>query len=798
MKKILFLFFCLFFTSNLSAGNLPSGSIFINDFTTGLITNIDNTKLPLGAASSSNNNWLENYRLEKRLGTTRINSNYTSSVCQGASVYSTKTGVQFIISKFGSNVIRMDVIGNTQLLISNWDINAKLCLSSIFDTAFINDGVDQCVMYNATYGSTRTITESEFLDIRPSNWTMWNERGILSNCNIGVDPYKTKIYYTYSSALANTPQFLIDSFRNVHDDFCSPITGQIVWNGTFWIFTRHSTFKLVGWNPNNWVLQKITGEYGCIDGKGLAAGINGIYVPTASGIKIFDGSIYQSIGFQIDDIYKSFKQFSNLSLFELIDSKVDWQQGVTKTNIDTQFLYTKSSKTSIDGSIVMVHPCIVNFDFDLNTLEGWELQPSGGIWNTHTEPYDGIYSLGLIAGSFAAAGKPSFKYQVLSETNAVLEDGVRKDYSSIGDYHENTIVLSPYIGKKIRIGFFACDNATPKYWVYSNTFTVAIGNNMKFFTKYSGSGGTNFNIYIDYFYGKVICSDTAEYVSKIIDTHITNPCWGIFESDYTTNGATVVFYVRSAKTSTEINTTAWLVATPNFLTAGLTQTEFVQIRILMSRDDIEISPQINSVKLNYTANTLSLNSLAGFYSDNAYYLSGQIGTENDCVLRYSEKLKSWTKFDWHINYFMNFYDRFCGVDSRNGKFYWLLSGNTDDGESIAFNYETPYLGYENSLSQDQSSLIYLEKNVTRMFVTGKSSDYDTLTIGVHYNNDENIFTGYYGLKLWWWDSGDYDRWLEPTTVYWGKMFKITIDENSNIPFYIRDMKINFQCDTNKR
>jgi len=187
---------------------------------------------------------------------------------------------------------------------------------------------------------------------------------------------------------------------------------------------------------------------------------------------------------------------------------------------------------------------------------------------------------------------------------------------------------------------------------------------------------------LDYFqFGKGSFYDTAVYISLVYSTGIDSPFYGIFEADYSANGQTASFYVRSGRTAAACEADTWHAATAGTYVTGLGNYKYVQYKINLATGDTTVSPVVNSVKINWGMNSaINEATMQGVWWGDYYLLGYAEGGEkqNNAVLAYNYKNGQWTKFSgWHVNRWCIFLDQLYFADSRDGRIYRAWVGNND-------------------------------------------------------------------------------------------------------------------------
>ena len=228
----------------------------------------------------------------------------------------------------------------------------------------------------------------------------------------------------------------------------------------------------------------------------------------------------------------------------------------------------------------------------------------------------------------------------------------------------------------------------------------------------------------------------ANLVSSAIDTAANPSGWDIFQTDFDTNGGTVVFEMRSATTSGGLTGATWYTVTNgNFPTSSLPTEQWVQWRVTLTSTDGNV-PETRSVTIRWFEGDVSTIRAASIFHDKGYYVAlAEFGNDaNNIILKLDENGKWRLKRGLGISTFSFFFNEpYFGLSTAGtiGKF---LQGLQDLGSDIEVDIRTRAFDFSNQIF-DNSDLTKVLESVT---IEGRGTG---TAYTVSYSLDEgNTFT----------------------------------------------------------
>lgn len=182
----------------------------------------------------------------------------------------------------------------------------------------------------------------------------------------------------------------------------------------------------------------------------------------------------------------------------------------------------------------------------------------------------------------------------------------------------------------------------------------------------------------------------SNLISEAIDTTVTPTGWDIFQTDFDTNGGTVLHELRSAATEGGLAGASWFTVTNgNFPTASLPILQWVQWRVTLTSSDGSV-PIVRNVLIKwFIGDFTNLRAASIFDSKNYYVALAEFGNdENNIIVQLDAKGKWRIKRGLGVNTFGFFFNEIyfgCSTSAVIGKF---LEGFTDLGTNIEIDIRT--------------------------------------------------------------------------------------------------------------
>lgn len=198
----------------------------------------------------------------------------------------------------------------------------------------------------------------------------------------------------------------------------------------------------------------------------------------------------------------------------------------------------------------------------------------------------------------------------------------------------------------------------------------------------------------------------AQYTSTIIDTGVNPPAgWDLFLADFSANGGTVAFEMRSATTSGGIAGATFFAVTPSTFPTLVTPNQFTQWRVTITASDEDV-PVVDSVTVQWFISTVSSLRPASIFVDGRYYVSlAAVGSLVNNVLLQIDLNGKWRRLaDLSIATFSFFFNRpYLGL-ATSGQIRQFLGGTTDAGVAIQFDWRTSAIDFSTKYQNNSSKV----------------------------------------------------------------------------------------------
>lgn len=198
----------------------------------------------------------------------------------------------------------------------------------------------------------------------------------------------------------------------------------------------------------------------------------------------------------------------------------------------------------------------------------------------------------------------------------------------------------------------------------------------------------------------------AKYTSTIIDTSVNPPAgWDLFLSDFTLNGSTVAFEMRSATTSGGIPAATFFTVTPGDFPAAVAPNQFTQWRVTVTSSNEDV-PVVNSVTVQWFISETGSVRPASIFVDGRYYVAlAEVGSNVNNILLQIDLNGKWRRLaGLSISTFSFFFNRpYFGLATA-GQIRRFLDGSTDAGVAIQFDWRTKAIDFSTKYQQNSSKV----------------------------------------------------------------------------------------------
>lgn len=240
----------------------------------------------------------------------------------------------------------------------------------------------------------------------------------------------------------------------------------------------------------------------------------------------------------------------------------------------------------------------------------------------------------------------------------------------------------------------------------------------------------------------------ARYTSTIIDTGVNPPAgWDLFLSDFTTNGGTVAFEMRSATTSGGIPAATFYAVTPGTFPTVVAPNQFTQWRVTITSSDEDV-PVVDSVTVQWFISSISSLRPASIFVDGRYYVSlAQVGSSVNNVLLQIDLNGKWRRLSGlSVATFSFFFNRpYLGL-ATSGQIRKFLDGTTDAGAAIEFDLRSKAADYSTRYQNNASKvkvvgeLILQGRNTGAAFQVSYSLDQGDTFVPMYTSTGSSTYT----------------------------------------------------------
>ena len=728
----------------------------------GLNTKYDETLIGDNEASDLQNILINiDGSIEKRPGCQLISTISSSPV--ELYTYKKNNGTIYLIASTDTRVLYSQDGINFTLILDGLTSGKEMCFVTVSDTSG-NDSLvfDNGVDYRHCWDGTvlETFTSAEQVKFEKATWF----QGRLWGMDSGT--YATRLYY---SPLNNPDSFTNYNYLIVSFPVGEKCTGlqpltRLADDITSYllIFSSTSTWGLknVASSISAGSLSPIFSEMGSLSHY-ANVNIEGVQnIPTKNGIIGFDGTNLTLLSDKVEPTYSDFGQVIGEKHFWTTSSTVEFIEGNTFTNIDT----TSDGQISYGGS----------FGFS----DGWNISVESPISYFLYTPIEGTYSLffqGASDGYFS-----SCIVSILSETNSILN--TQSLFHTTGVYKKETF-YNTWTNQNIKLNFkFTFQSksgycTSPLFMSSTNTISIYMNGIVPGATKYA---------ILDAFR-----PESATYVSKVFDTSSSNTKYlNAPTMNYTANGGTVVFYIRSDTDNISWNDTytPWI-RIENGVEPNITVKRYLQWQCQMASDLTATLPILYDVTINWSGSVVSEASLQGIYWDDYYLLSGTTSSsaKNNFILARNVQNNQYTQFSgWNVRRWTEFRDDlWFGSSLNDGGIYKAWVGYNDNGDSIVSYYKTKTTDFGANYDNKQMKNLYTTIGANR----------DTSNIEVYWTIDDVVSTIYDTIPLYSAVRNKIMKRIEhPFSFYFMNVefYHDTIDQNFKIFKYQYAIKSNYK------
>jgi hypothetical protein len=188
----------------------------------------------------------------------------------------------------------------------------------------------------------------------------------------------------------------------------------------------------------------------------------------------------------------------------------------------------------------------------------------------------------------------------------------------------------------------------------------------------------------------------ANLQSLHIDTGNTPAGWDLFQAQFTTNGGTVAFYMRTATTDGGLASASYVSVTNGQFPTN-TVLRYAQWKVVIT-SMADTTPTVDSVTVNWFISVVSSIRVASLFYNRAYYLAAAEYNQsyNNLIIVWDGE-GNWRKYrDINVNTLGYFFNEPYYGSSTEGRIVKFLQSNTDLGTPIEMILDTKSIEFEDA------------------------------------------------------------------------------------------------------
>lgn len=147
-----------------------------------------------------------------------------------------------------------------------------------------------------------------------------------------------------------------EQFEEVRTQDGDYLTAAKSWNNRLYVFKKNSFHVYIGDDFENYELQEITNEYGCLNHHSVVTYENGMAFLDRSGIITYNGATYEDASFKVNPVFDNMNYNVALSTARMAHDKLRHQilcaipvNGATLNNLTIVFDYNSNSWSTQEG-----------------------------------------------------------------------------------------------------------------------------------------------------------------------------------------------------------------------------------------------------------------------------------------------------------------------------------------------------------------------------------------------------------------------------------------------------------------
>lgn len=180
-------------------------------------------------------------------------------------------------------------------------------------------------------------------------------------------------------------------------------------------------------------------------------------------------------------------------------------------------------------------------------------------------------------------------------------------------------------------------------------------------------------------------NSSGTYTSQVYNDN-TLSLWRTFEAEDTLNGQSILYYIKTATSEYNLSQESFSQIYAGNIISTDSAKNYVQWKAELTTYDTVLSPQIDSVLLNYTMGDATINRMSARSFENRYYLTASSSSANQyndmMIVKSRSPLNSVTLYDWDISAMTLWNGNFYGGIANTDKIARLEYGSNDNGSAI--------------------------------------------------------------------------------------------------------------------
>jgi hypothetical protein len=220
-------------------------------------------------------------------------------------------------------------------------------------TNFAYNGSATTVITDVNYPNSDLVEPTNlFFTLVPEYLELYNNQLFMA----GFSGAQSSFYW---SDIGQPESVQPESFAEVRTNDGDELSGMKNIGSALIISKFRSLHKLTGDNPDNFLLQEITDQYGCLSNRSMVVFKNRLWCLDAAGILEYDGAQYQIVSSKIEDVFRRMNQ----------PVAVDKAVAIHAREFNEVWFAIPCDGATFNN-------CVIVYDYDVDcwtTYEGWQI-----------------------------------------------------------------------------------------------------------------------------------------------------------------------------------------------------------------------------------------------------------------------------------------------------------------------------------------------------------------------------------------------------------------------------------------